>query len=380
MQGSVPVRVSWARLALNALLLCVCAVRPKPDLGLGTDGSTSVVPRSAGKGTLVVAHHMDPLTWLEDAMVPTGPFNEIVVLSSLKKGGSNDHIHTIQHNLSAWRNVSTQVRPVRNRAHEAGKYLDFIVDRYNDFPAFATFVHDHGQSWHDPPDKVATLLSVDPLRIEHGIEFLSGYCLENLPSDIVLWAWPQLLGNIYPEPFRYAQPCCAQFTVLRHAVTQRPKGFWKRLRSFAYEYNGTNFAGHVEFPEERLADGAGFVLEWMWKPIFATLPVLQSSFTQVPDFYHQCIATCLQPPISRVNNLWYRTPGACLPRSSATILTDACQGLGRFSDDPRSVFANPDEDSLQKWGCGDDIRESTLGTAIRKLSIYVKYVVPPWLQ
>jgi hypothetical protein len=334
------------------------------------------------KGTLVIAHSSNSLAWVSSVIGPDSPFDEVHVASSSAPGTSQSaggSFMSSQLGLSqvSGSNVKTKFVASDNVAHEAGKYLDFIIQRYDDFPPFATFVHDHVAGWHDPHDKVQTLLSLNTSNITGGIEFLSGYCLESMPNDIVLWAWPQLLGDVYPEPFRYSTPCCAQFTVTRQAVLNRGKAFWQNLQRFAHNYTSIGtFSGRVELDAELDKDGAGYILEWMWKPIFSTVPVRSTEFSHVPDFFKRCKATCSQKGIDKMAMAahWLPRwmpyhPQRCRARDEEVGLEGACQGYASASKalDPRRYSAHPSQQLLKRWGCDLDLDEVSVSSMIGQL-------------
>jgi hypothetical protein len=148
---------------------------------------------------------------------------------------------------------------VPNVGNEAYKYLEYIVDNFENLPATITFVHAGRQEWHDPRPKDVSIPELgDAFAAAHGgFAYLPGVAPETCWSvslskrpnghsrtnegipvevarpvlvDVLHHLWHDVLENdLGPAPDHWCTACCAQFQVLREAIQRHPVSFYKRL-------------------------------------------------------------------------------------------------------------------------------------------------------
>lgn len=191
---------------------------------------------------------------------------------------------------------------VENYGNEASKYLQYILEHYDDLPEYLAFVQAGRQDWHDPLPKDNALASWDwlsPLRSD-GIAYLptkapcsiedssGGHAPEDSSEgggdNASLWeqkssqmeavreAWPEVFEEeLGPLPKRWVTQCCAQFEVTRAAVRQHPKAFYQQLFDWVMRHDKALFAQRAAGTSSHDAQrrDAGHVLEATWVLIFS---------------------------------------------------------------------------------------------------------------
>lgn len=279
----------------------------KPDIAstpgagaiAGTLSPEAAADADAPRRQVVVAKFDEDVSWLERL-----PKNyDVVVYQSHDSNGTNF---------------------VENYGNEASKYLQYIVDHYDDMPEDVVFVQAGRQDWHDPLPKdvslsrwnwgaaaesggLASLPTAAPCLVEDSVELplqqiVSGSqevqrqnpnCVngvkEHMPKQMA--TLKQVWANVFqdelgPLPQRWLTHCCAQFEVTRSAVHRHRKAFYESLLEWVVAHDRELLADDMEGEIRRNHDperrDAGHVLEVTWALLFSdpALPDLPVSVDQ----------------------------------------------------------------------------------------------------
>lgn len=137
------------------------------------------------------------------------------------------------------------IRNTINLGLEAGKYLQFIVDNYDDLPLRTMFLHAHETSHHDVGPywkKNARVESIMGWDWENSFFdfvagdltiFEQGVNIETIQQISIIWE-RLFLKYAGPLPQRWVLRKQAQFIAHRDAIRQRPKIFWEDLLKWMY--------------------------------------------------------------------------------------------------------------------------------------------------
>lgn len=190
--------------------------------------------------------------------------------------------------------------PETTQGHEAGAYLSYIVEFYNDLPAYSIFIHSNEEQWHNDMFGPRTADYLRNLRFEavdaQGFVNLrcttaplcpdSWHLLSPQKQDLDYMYLLDYLPKIYAElfnttedaaPQRTGNLCCAQFVISRDRIRRRPRSDYERmLRWVATTDVSDNY-------------GIGFFMEKMWHIVFGLEPVYCPRYEQCRcDVYGWC--------------------------------------------------------------------------------------------
>ena len=174
--------------------------------------------------------------------------------------------------------------PATRQGREAAAYLSYIVDFYNELPAYSIFIHSNEIQWHNDVVGVSTSELLRSLRFE-AVEargFVNLRCtsaplcpdawhpLNPAPHDLDYIYMMDLFPDIYAElfnvpaetaPIRIGTPCCGQFAISREKI-------WERSREDYYRI--LDWVTNTEITDNF---GIGFLLEKIWHIIFGMEPI-----------------------------------------------------------------------------------------------------------
>jgi len=213
--------------------------------------------------TLVIAGHLDDLSWLEPLL--TDHRIAIYMLPA-----QDTHIPECI-GSSYYANRSTLNFAMPNKGSEAGRYLAYLVQEYERLPSKVLFLHAEVDSWHDRCGGIrAGFSKLEMIQSwvwdRKCIRFLPTYCKSMLGEQSTVNWYNQNaglfgeLGKHIPQP-RWTTPCCAQFSVHRDEIRQKSWQFYADL----YE--------HTMSPENKYITGndiPGHMFEMMWAKIFSS--------------------------------------------------------------------------------------------------------------
>ncbi|KAF9884209.1 hypothetical protein FE257_002200 [Aspergillus nanangensis] len=173
------------------------------------------------------------------------------------------------------------LRVTKNKGKESSVYLQYIIDNYHRLPSTVVFLHSHRdgypRAWHTEFSDHSNVNTVKRLRTDfvqrHGYANLRCNPTPGCPDEIRPFrsheaklpeamfpsVWKAFFNNT-PVPDVIAVPCCAQFTVSRDQVLQRPLSSYVRYHHWLME---------TSLPDEV----SGRIMEYMWHIIFGRDPV-----------------------------------------------------------------------------------------------------------
>jgi len=196
---------------------------------------------------------------------------------------------------------------LENVGNEAYKYLEYIIENYEQLPESVIFLQAGRQDWHDPlpKDQMLKMWDWDRAAQSGGIAFLptNAPCLiedsidlpphergrlpdgerciavtEHSPPQMATVR--QVWGDIFePElgqlPQRWLTHCCAQFEVTRDAILAHPLDFYARLSAWIKNHDSELLAstGGVKAMNrnhDELRRDAGHVMEVVWVLLFSS--------------------------------------------------------------------------------------------------------------
>ncbi|KAG9948853.1 hypothetical protein KCU85_g4758, partial [Aureobasidium melanogenum] len=170
--------------------------------------------------------------------------------------------------------------PHTTNGRETASYLSYVVDNYDNLPAYSFFIHAANEQWHNDVLAGKTSDTLKSLRFEHirangytnlrclndpgcpiGINpldpteedikkqdpraFFADYYMQlfEVPRDQV----PKHIGNV----------CCAQFAVTKEQILKRPRSDYERMLHW------------ISKSHDHLDDfGIGWVFEKLWHIVF----------------------------------------------------------------------------------------------------------------
>lgn len=169
--------------------------------------------------------------------------------------------------------------PATTQGHEAAAYLSYIVDFYNELPAYSIFIHSNEEQWHNDVLGSRTADSLRSLRFE-AVEargFVNLRCtsaplcpdawhplnpaMHDLDYLYLMELFPQIYSELFDAPaeeapLRIGSLCCGQFVVTRDKIWERPREDYVRILQWIANTDVTD-----DF-------GIGFLLEKIWHLIF----------------------------------------------------------------------------------------------------------------
>lgn len=179
--------------------------------------------------------------------------------------------------------LTAPLHTARNKGREANVYLTYIIDYYDELPSTIAFVHSHEdgwpRAWHTDATDHSNVKSLNSLNTEfvqkNGYANLRCLAIPGCPDEMQPFREPYEEAreeeHAYSKAWRYifendevptviGTPCCAQFSVSREQVHQRPRTFYLRAHQWLLDAD--------------LDDATtGRVFEYMWHIIFGQDPV-----------------------------------------------------------------------------------------------------------
>eukprot|EP00930_Biecheleria_cincta_P020075 TRINITY_DN1516_c0_g2_i1.p1 TRINITY_DN1516_c0_g2~~TRINITY_DN1516_c0_g2_i1.p1 ORF type:complete len:278 (-),score=48.44 TRINITY_DN1516_c0_g2_i1:119-952(-) len=230
-------------------------------VGHWLDGNRSA---AASYGIVVARVPSDSADWLDNLLA------EDVHLFIYTLPGDNNAV-ALAKNHPGQVSINDQVP---DTSREAGEFIRFIVDTYDNLPERVAFAQGHNGAWHDPPaDKPSTILKFLKHDGRHMVHLPGRHTCGNMLIDAKristeLWAryFQEELGN-YPAgyPDGYTSPCCSQFVTSRDAIRRHPKAFYQDLYSWMTSGNMDN---HKKDGLKNPAYHQAQLMEAMWSMIF----------------------------------------------------------------------------------------------------------------
>jgi hypothetical protein len=174
--------------------------------------------------------------------------------------------------------------PFTTQGHEGAAYLSYIVEFYDELPAYSIFVHSSAEHWHNDLFGPRTADALRNLRFEavQSRGFLNLRCssaplcpdawhpLHPAPHDLDYLYLHDIFPDIYAElfnvssddaPLRIGSLCCGQFAVSRDKIRERPRDDYARILQWVAETDVSD------------SYGIGFLLEKIWHIIFGFDPI-----------------------------------------------------------------------------------------------------------
>lgn len=178
-------------------------------------------------------------------------------------------------------NASRPLHAPRNKGNEAGIYLSYLVDQYENLPDISFFIHAHNTSWHgEPVHSLSSGWAVSHMNLDEvqrrglvnlrvqgpangGFNFsAAAENAGNRPENPYLaQAFTEMFSTDFTRhdglemPEVLAEPGCSQFAVSKKAIRARSKEDYARMRQWLYE--------------SELSDGiAGRIWENLWQWVF----------------------------------------------------------------------------------------------------------------
>lgn len=169
--------------------------------------------------------------------------------------------------------------PNTTRGHEAGAYLSFIIEHYDDLPDYTFFIHGSDVQWHNEPTAL-TQSAIRSLRFE-AVD-VRGYtnlrclqepgCPDSLNprnpkpvDDKYAYVREAFLPDLYAEllhvplakvPSGVGHMCCGQFVVTRDRIRQRPSRDYEQI---------LHWIAYTTFTDDY---GIGWSIEKLWHVLF----------------------------------------------------------------------------------------------------------------
>jgi hypothetical protein len=201
--------------------------------------------------TIVISHYNEDLSWINNLNVNYTDIRVYTESDSFQK--NSDRVSNIYH------------LPI-NKGNEASCYLKYILDNYDNFPAYTIFIHAHEYSPHHAgsTQKILNEL-IDMKTYYHNFNnYNLGYILTNpLIDHILKWYTEYLENELGPiEDYGDWTPehkGCAQFLVHRSLILSRSKEFYQKL----YDWIIT-----TDLPNA----WTGRFLEWTWHLMWRQVP------------------------------------------------------------------------------------------------------------
>ncbi|GKZ17705.1 hypothetical protein AbraCBS73388_010022 [Aspergillus brasiliensis] len=224
---------------------------------------------------------------------PVRTADKVIVVAQLQ----NERTEWIEQELPDWQRAIYIVNPTRevanddrqlttplNKGHESMAYLTYLVEHYDRLPSTVAFIHSHRsgflRAWHvDAPlhDNVWSLraLQLDFVQkngyanlrcnLNPGCKTIYHHVTRDIFTEIFEGTSTPLRNrtdiasgsekHALQIPDKVAAACCAQFTVSREQVLQRPREDYIRIRQWI-----------IDTPLDDAHSGR--VMEYLWHIIF----------------------------------------------------------------------------------------------------------------
>jgi hypothetical protein len=167
-----------------------------------------------------------------------------------------------------------------SRGREVSAYLSFVLEYYDELPAYSIFIHSNPDQWHNDlfGSKTSAVLknlrreAVDALgyvnlRCEHNpgcpvhinphnptqIDIDNNDARANFPT-----IYKDIFGDTAVVPDHIGGICCAQFAVSRERIRQRPKSDYVRMMNWVNDKS-------LPYVNDY---GVGWVFETLWHVVF----------------------------------------------------------------------------------------------------------------
>lgn len=138
--------------------------------------------------------------------------------------------------------MSNRVKLMENKGNEAGSYLSFIIENYENLPDHVAFVHGHDRAWHQGKSIYDYLSAYDgenylPLSDTYFRNVL--YRDDNQHGGSLLYSHMDTLWKDVPEialpfPDRLELTMCAQFVVPKKAILKNNVFVYRKLLSWLF--------------------------------------------------------------------------------------------------------------------------------------------------
>lgn len=253
--------------------------------------ATLDVSQTSATGNVSNAKQTSESTTLaSETSIPTADSRDKIIVMGKLKVEDTDWVAKLPDWQAAIYHVDEAGPPIsnepylvtQNKGHEAGPYLTYIIDNYENLPSTMAFVHSHEKgwprAWHTDATGYSNVNSLRTLNIEfvqkNGYANLRCVMSPGCPAEVQPFrngdddrttehayaeAWKHIFGN-NDVPEVIATPCCAQFAVSRKQVLERPREFYINAREWLLE--------------TKLDDAtSGRVFEYMWHIVFGRDPV-----------------------------------------------------------------------------------------------------------
>ena len=169
--------------------------------------------------------------------------------------------------------------PNTTRGHEAGAYLSFITEHYDDLADYTFFVHASEVQWHNDAS-AQTQTSIKSFRFEavDAMGYANLRCIQQpgcpdslnpidpKPVDAeYAYVREAFLPHLYAEllhvplaevPTQIGHMCCGQFVVSRERIRQRPKRHYEQI---------LHWVTYTTFTDNY---GIGWSIEKLWHILF----------------------------------------------------------------------------------------------------------------
>lgn len=200
---------------------------------------------------IVSSHYEEDINWLKKIDFP--------VLVASKEGSS-----------SVESNGYYSFNKVPNIAREAGSYLWYIVNYWDNLPKKIFFIHGHQRAYHQRvslEDAVSKYINFDFYDFNH---FYRYHWILNERQDLFLGLWEELLKKRFGScPQRIVCDLCAQFVVDRDLIKQNPKELYEHIYSRLY--------GKYSNLGVRINYQIGAFFEIIWHILFGMPPLLEET-------------------------------------------------------------------------------------------------------
>jgi hypothetical protein len=167
-----------------------------------------------------------------------------------------------------------------SRGREVAAYLSFIVNFYDELPAYSIFIHANPDQWHNDLFGPQTSRALENLRLAavDAMGYVNLRCTSNpgcpshvnpynptstdIEKDDARASFPRIYKDLFGEdalvPEQIGGICCAQFAVSRARIRQRPRSDYVRMLDWVNEKS-------LPFVDSY---GVGWVFETLWHVVF----------------------------------------------------------------------------------------------------------------
>lgn len=161
--------------------------------------------------------------------------------------------------------ISTPYNLQDNYANEAGVYLRYICDYYDNLSIYTIFIHAHEHSWHHQGSMADLILGMLAKKeVPKAYTSFNNLCMGSVKNTLykhMCRYWDKYLKPYIGPRSAYGDwtkdnVCCAQFLVHKRKIQTHPKKMYTDL----YKY--------VSLRTKLDAKATGHLLEWTWHRIF----------------------------------------------------------------------------------------------------------------